>query len=56
MKELPNNIIRDYNEKELLDLKRIILDYIKEFALSQFIGDKGMFKLKKICYNYICQR
>ena len=34
MKELPNNIIRDYNEKELLDLKRIILDYIKEFKLE----------------------
>ena len=37
MKELPNNIIRDYNEKELLDLKRIIFDYIKEFKLEDIV-------------------
>ena len=34
MKELPNNIIRDYNEKKLLDLKRIILNYAVEFNLE----------------------
>ena len=34
MKELPNNIIGSYNEKKLLNLKRIILDYIKEFKLE----------------------
>ena len=34
MKELPNNIIRDYNEKKLLNLKRIIFNYIVEFKLE----------------------
>ena len=34
MKELPNNIIRDYNEKKLLDLKKIILNYVVEFNLE----------------------
>ncbi len=29
MKELPNNVIRNCNEKKLLNLKRIVLDYIK---------------------------
>ena len=34
MKELPNNVIRNCNEKKLLNLKRIVLDYIKEFKLE----------------------
>ena len=34
MKELPNNVIRNYNEKKLLNLKRTVLDYIKEFKLE----------------------
>lgn len=34
MKKSPNNIIGSYNEKELSNLKRIILDYIKEIKLE----------------------
>ena len=34
MKELPNNVIRNCNEKKLLNLKRTVLDYIKEFKLE----------------------
>ena len=34
MKELPNNIIGNYNEKKLLNLKRIILNYIVELDLE----------------------
>lgn len=34
MKELPNNVIRNCNEKKLLNLKKIVLDYIKEFKLE----------------------
>ena len=38
MKELPNNVIRNCNEKKLLNLKRIVLDYIKEFNLEGITG------------------
>lgn len=52
MKELPNNVIRNCNEKKLLNLKRTVLDYIKEFKLED-ITWKSLTKekMRKFLFN-----
>ena len=52
MKELPNNVIRNCNEKKLLNLKRIVLDYIKEFNKYVKLNE---YDLKYMSYIYLIQ-